>query len=192
MNYFTYNDYIDYSCNEKLIEALKVEEKNIKYEVIEENNHKEKVIKKLRNKKQLCKLLNYFFNFNTKIKEDSIEEIKNIKLNTSNDSILIKIKDKGIYIFIEHLIKIDYNMAYKCLNYSIEIIKQWKVLNENPKNKRYPIVIPIIIYTGDKKWNAKKDFKDLRLTYSSFENSRINLAYNIIDLKGYIEILSKN
>lgn len=192
MNYFTYNDYIDYSCNEKLIEALKVEEKNIKYEVIEENNHKEKVINNLRNKKQLCKLLNYFLNFNTKIKEDSIEEIKNIRLNTSNDSILIKIKDKGIYIFIEHLIKIDYNMAYKCLNYSIEIIKQWKVLNENLKNKRYPIVIPIIIYTGDKKWNAKKDFKDLRLTYSSFKNSRINLAYNIIDLKGYIEILSKN
>ena len=54
------------------------------------------------------------------------------------------------------------------------------------------LVIPIIIYTGDKKWNAKKDFKDLRLTYSSFKNSRINLAYNIIDLKGYIEILSKN
>lgn len=193
MNYFTYNDYIDYSNNEQLIRAIKVEEKKVKYEVINQKNiNSDNIIKELKKREKLCRFLNYFFNFHSKIKEEDIEEIKDINLKLEkHNNMLLKLKNKGIYIFIEHLEKIDYNMAYKCLNYSIEIIKQWKQKNDNIKEQKYPIVIPIVIYTGEKKWDAKKDFKDLKLSYTSFEKFRINLSYNIIDLNNYKQILLK-
>lgn len=193
MKYFSYNDYIDYVYNQELMEAMKLEERNVKYNITSENISKskqDKIIKKLNNKKNVCKLLNHFLNFRENVKIDEIQKSKEIKIeNIQGNYILYELKNRGIYVYFEHLDHIDYNMAYKCLSYSIEIIRNWKEINSNIKNLKYPIVIPIVIYTGHKKWDAKESFKDLKLSYTKFEDSRINLAYNIINVKDFEKVI---
>lgn len=52
-------------------------------------------------------------------------------------------------------------MPYRILEYEVAIIES--AINMNKiKNKEYkiPLVIPIVLYTGNKKWNAKKYLKE--------------------------------
>lgn len=57
-------------------------------------------------------------------------------------------------------------MSYRILNYSLEIIRNFirseKIQN---KNYEYPQIIPIVIYTGNNKWNAKRKFSQMQAKY---------------------------
>ncbi len=48
-------------------------------------------------------------------------------------------------------------MPYRILNYCIDIIQEWKKSNKINQNTRYPIIVPIIIYTGNEKWKIPKN-----------------------------------
>ena len=59
----------------------------------------------------------------------------------------------------------------------MNFIEKWK--KENKRYIKTPIIIPIVIYTGKEKWNINTKNK---IRYTSFEENRTNLAYNIIDI----------
>ena len=77
-------------------------------------------------------------------------------------------------------------MPYRILEYEVAIIES--AINMNKiKNKKYkiPLVIPIVLYTGNKKWNAKKYLKECQ---EEFERIKIPLGnYNLVDINDFTE-----
>ena len=65
--------------------------------------------------------------------------------------------------------------------HSINIIKRW-IKEEKAEQKRYPIVIPIVIYTGSEKWKYIKSINHNKINYITYENNKINFSYNMIDI----------
>lgn len=184
MIYFSYNDYIDYVEKEKIDKIIKVEEKISKYEVKDKTESpKNKIIDILKEKKELKKFLKDFFNLNEIINLENINQynsIKTISDKETKNNIIFKIKEKEIFIFIKVIENIDNNIAYKMFEHSLNIIKKWNV-DEKCKNKRYPIVIPIVIYIGEKLWKSNnKVYKNVN--YITFKDNEINFSYNLLNI----------
>ena len=187
MRYFSYNDYMDCTENGEINEIIKVEENIAKYELKNgaktAYNTKNKIIKILKNKICLKQFMEEFFNLS------EIGDIKNIVYcndvktitDKQNNNIICKIENKEIFILIKVIDNIDLNITYKMFENSINIIKKWNE-EEKIKNKRYPIVIPIVIYIGKEKCNL--DYCDIynKIHYMQCEKNRINFSYNIIDI----------
>lgn len=187
MRYFSYNDYMDYTENGEINEIIKVEEKIAKYELKNGEktayNTKNKIIKILKNKICLKQFMEEFFNLSEIGEIENIVYCNDIKTITDkqNNNIICKIENKEIFILIKVIDNIDTNITYKMFENSINIIKRWNE-EEKMENKRYPIVIPIVIYIGKQKW--KHDCCDIysRVNYTQCERNRINFSYNIIDV----------
>ena len=66
-------------------------------------------------------------------------------------------KNKDVYFLIEHQSTIDYSMPFRIAEYCILIMKS-AIDEKHIKNKNYkfPLVYPIVLYTGKEKWNHKK------------------------------------
>lgn len=186
MKYFSYNDYMDCTQNGEIDKIINVEEKIEKYELKNADeityNTKNNLIEILKNKFDLKKFLKEFFNFSEIGDIDNLINYGDILNMESNpkDNIVYKIKDKEIFIFIKVIEKIDVNISYKMLETSLNIINKWN-RDEKMENKRYPIVIPIVIYVGKEKWkhNANEYGK---INYIKCEGNRIKFSYNMINV----------
>ena len=132
------------------------------------NQPHDKIIKTiLDNKKEVMLLINKVL----KLKEhDIILEEKDIEkynrkfitttFENSEADIVYKIKNKNIFFLIEHQSKIDYAMSYRIMKYSFEIMESAIDKEKlHTINYKYPKVYPIVIYTGDKKWNVSNSFE---------------------------------
>ena len=187
MIYFSYNDFIDCMENGEINQIRKVEEKIAKYEVKNGEktvyNTKNKIIKLLKNKNYLKKFMEEFFNLSEigNIKDvvyyDELENITDKK----NNNIVCKIENKEIFILIKVINNIDTNITYKMFENSINIIKRWDK-EEKKINKRYPIVIPIVIYTGKQKWNTNYYKINSKVNYIKCSKNSINFSYNTISV----------
>ena len=164
----------------------KVEEEQAKYYV---NNENDKIFRTiLDNKEEAVNFINDTLKI--KISKDEIEKynssfINNIFQNREAD-VVYKIKDKNVLFLIEHQTKIDYLMPYRILEYQLAIMKS--VLNDNGKNKqndKFPLVIPIVLYTHNKKWDADTYFEKLQETYNDFNIKLSN--YYLVDINNYTE-----
>ena len=204
MRIFTYYDYIKsiHSVRRKYINGLA--EESEKYNLIatnegkKENKPHDKLIKEiLKDKKELVNLINKFLKPNEEIFEDNIEKYTNSyitkKYKSKEADIVYKMKDKDMYFLIEHQSTVDYNMPFRLLNYCIDIVNEWKKEEKNKKSK-YPLIVPIVIYTGQARWNIPRNFKDQQIKITTFEEYRINLEYNLIDVNTYQtkELIEKN
>ena len=89
--------------------------------------------------------------------------------------------------YIEHQTKVDYTMALRILKYEIDIVKS-VMTNNNivKKNDKLPTVIPIVLYTGKGKWNAKVYYKEMQETLQGYEMQEIG-KYNLVDVNDYTE-----
>lgn len=182
MLYFSYNDFADCTENGKIDKVRKLEENIVKYEIrnktkIEKSNNK--IADILREKVQLKLFLNEFFNLYEIENISYCNNIKSILDQEIQNNIICKVKDKEIFIFIKIIENIDYNISYKMFEHSLNIIKKWNT-EEKEKNKRYPIVIPIVIYTGKKEWNNNQVNNNLK--YIIIKNNEINFSYNILNI----------
>ena len=187
MIYFSYNDFIDYMENGEINQIRKVEEKIAKYEVKNGEktvyNTKNKIIKLLKNKNYLKKFMEEFFNLSEigNIKDvvyyDELENITDKK----NNNIVCKIENKEIFILIKVINNIDTNITYKMFENSINIIKRWDK-EEKEINKRYPIVIQIVIYTGKQEWNTNYYKINSKVNYIKCSKNSINFSYNTISV----------
>ncbi|MBQ2937463.1 MAG: Rpn family recombination-promoting nuclease/putative transposase [Clostridia bacterium] len=184
MIYFSYNDFMDCTENGEANKIAKVEEKIAKYEISNIKKVQKKqnqIIRILSEKTQLKKFLKEFFNL---LEIEDINYCNNIKCISDkeiNNNIICKVKDKEMFIFIKVIENIDNNISYKMFEHSLNIIKKWNV-EEKFKNKRYPIVIPIVIYIGKEMWQKNNIRKYNKINYITYENNKINFSYNMINI----------
>ena len=187
MKYYSYNDYMDYTWGTNNKKQKIVEEDGENYRHKKYTNIKDKetdeIIKLLKNKHNLNQFLQDFFNFT------NLEKMKNIKIcnnniDDENNSLIYKFENNSMYIFIKTINKIDANITYKMFEDSLKIIEKW---NEclNKENKKYPIVIPIVIYTGDEEWKSSYNKRAQKINYIEYEKNRINFSYNLIDVNSF-------
>jgi len=183
MLYFSYNDFIDCTENGKVDEITKVAENISKYEqkngLYDVQENQKQVIEILKDKTELKKFLKEFFN---------LEEIENINYYNRNKKkkeeniIISKIKEKEIYILIKVIENIDNNISYKMFEESLDIIKRCNI-EEKAESKRYPIVIPIVIYVGKERWKKDNNKSYNKINYTTYEDNKINFSYNIIKIQ---------
>lgn len=197
---FTYNDYLDCIANHKIQKAMHIESKKI----LIENTTKEKQKRKqttniqdekideiienlIQQKEEIVDFINDFFKIQKwEVTKKNLEHYKNLH---TIESKIYKSKEKEKYFFIKLQKEPNYHMPYIILTECMNFIQNWK--QENQNSKQPPIIIPIVIYIGKQNWNFKTNSSSIR--YTSFEENRINLGYNLIDLNKYkpIELIKK-
>ena len=120
------------------------------------NKKHDKLFKEiLSDKREAIKFMNYYLNLS--LVEDEIEkyekEFRTGKFNNIEADIVYKIKDKNVFILIEHQSSVDLKMAYRIKCYKNAIVEEAinkKKLKE--KNYKIPKVIAIVLYTGRREW----------------------------------------
>ena len=180
-------------CLYDLYELIEPEEKQhiLKEESVEytydKNNEHDKVIREiLMKKEEALSLINKALKPKQKIKEE-IELYSNrfitSKYQDRESDIIYKIKDKNIFFLIEHQSTIDYSIAYRMMEYSIEIMR---VIIDKKESKRksykYPLIIPIIIYTGEEKWDAKLSMQEIKEEAKWYEEKE---EISLVDVNKY-------
>lgn len=181
---------------ENIKEDLKGNIKKGTKEKIEDKIHDKLIKEILKEKKEVVDLINKFLKPKEYILEENIEKYTNSyitkKYKSKEADIVYKLNDKDIFFLVEHQSTIDSNMPYRILNYCIEIVQEWKKEQKN-KVSKYPVVVPTVIYTGQKKWNVPKNYKEQQIKVTTFEEYRIDLQYNLIDVNSYSikELLEK-
>ena len=133
----------------------------------------------LGDKKEVSHMINKYAKLHEKIIAQNIEKYNTRFITETYEDreadIIYKIIDKKKYILIEHQSSIDYSMIYRIWQYITEIVKE-VISNENIKVKSYipPIVVPIVLYTGKRKWDANTEYEG--------EEKGINCKYYLIDV----------
>lgn len=73
-------------------------------------------------------------------------------------------------------------MSYRMLKYQLNIIDSVKADKKYiNKEYEYSLIIPIVLYTGSQKWNAKLDLKSAQYKWKKYESQEIS-RYNILDV----------
>ena len=147
------------------------------------NNEHDKIFRTVLDKKtDVSKFLNKFLGLN--IKTEELEKYNSSyidpKFKNKEADIVYRIKDKNIFLLIEHQTKIDKKMPIRLLEYSAAIIES---AIEDTKYKPKPSVIPIVLYTGKTKWKIENEtiekqqfFKEVKL---------IDGEFNLIDINDF-------
>lgn len=200
MKIFTYKDYITSIHNYRIERRRQgVAEDNEIYQTGEINKKHDKLLKKiLTDKKEMALFINQFLLPKKKIEETDLTNCKNSYINPKYQNkeadLVYHNKDKTIYFLVEHQSTVDTNMPYRILNYCIDIIQDW-VREKRLKNiTTYPIVVPVVIYTGERRWTVSTNFADKQVKETTYGNNHISLAYNVIDINRYSKssFLEKN
>lgn len=98
---------------------------------------------------------------------------------------MYKKKDQKIFFLIEHQTSIDYSMPKRILEYEIEIIdSNIDHKKKMKKGEKLPTIIPIVIYTGKKKWDVAGYIEECQ---EKLEGTKIPGlgSYYIIDINEY-------
>ena len=151
----------------------------------------------LDDKIEVVKFIEYFINSKSTLKAAEIEKYnrnfitKDYKERQSD--IVYKIKDKNVFLIIEHQSKVDYSMPFRFEEYGFETMKS-AIDRSKLKNKNYnlPRIIPILIYTGENGWKVSNRMQEEQ--YEEIEEGGLQLEYNIIDINDYTkeELLEKD
>ena len=176
---FTYGDYLTL--------------KQGSYFGIQENKSKDKVFQKydksfkqaLSEPKEMSNFLKEFINL--EIDENQIEKYKteyitkNYKIKESD--MIYKNKKEEIYYIVEQQTRVDKNMIYRMLNYCMELMRD-RV--ENSKVEIYPTIVPIVLYTGRRKWTAEKEFRNKQIySKGKYQEYKIDFKYKLVDINKY-------
>ena len=195
---FSKEDFLMYKKYfEKELEKLEIEPSIVKKQKIKPRVHQkhDKTFKEiLSNKNEMAQFLKQFIG--EEVEKENIEECKNTFI-TSNferreSDIIYKRKDKNIYYLIEHQSKVDKEMPVRILRYCVELMG--KIENNTEDVKVYPIIIPIVIYTGQSKWNVPTNFSDIQKVEEKYKKYAIDLRYEMIDINKYTkeELIKKD
>ena len=146
--------------------------------------------KALEDKKEVAWIINKIVKLKRKVKEEELEKYKTKyvtpKLKNREADIVYKVKGKDIYFLIEHQTKVDYEMTERIAEYQKEIIESG-IDEKRRKRKEYrqPVVIPIVMYTGRKKWDAKTRIEERQVEVKGYD--KVRGEYYIIDINNYEE-----
>ena len=140
----------------------------------------------LDDKKEIANLINKRLNLKYKIKEEELEKYNSSfvtkTLKNKEIDLIYKLKNKKIFFMIEHQTKIDYAMPLRILEYENEIMRsaiEYEKMNR--KNYKLPLIIPIVLYAGRKKWDAKTYIGEVQEQLEGYKEIEF-ARYNIIDI----------
>lgn len=68
-------------------------------------------------------------------------------------------EDAFVYVLMEHQSSKDNLMAFRMLRYVMRIWDRY--LQDNPRARRLPTVVPLVIYNGKGRWSAPRRLQDL-------------------------------
>lgn len=180
-------NYNDSSCLIKEEERYITEEENIQHS-------NDKIMRSiLKHKAQVAVCLNKWLNIEDeyKIQEDDLEEVTESYITTTWDDRITDIvyKDKnydGVFYLIEHQTEINYRMAQRIAEYKNEIRRNYQKNTKFKTEKEYRAakVIAIVLYTGDKKWDAPRTIKELEVNCPRFQTIEPN-DYKLIISKEF-------
>lgn len=189
MKEFNYQDYLTYqklkAKERKNLHQLQEPEE--KYHVHQPHDKMFKTV--LSEKYQVVSLLNRILKLEEELKEDDIERYNSEHINymfqSSASDIVYKMKKREIFFLMEHQYKIDYNMPKRILEYEVEIIKEAvKGKKMTQKEHKLPTVIPIVIYTGTRKWNVERYIKECQETLEGADSIKLG-EYYVLDINDY-------
>ena len=108
--------------------------------------------------------------------------------------VIYKRTDMEVYFLIEHQSTVDKNMSVRILEYEVEIlrdiIKNKEKNKSNKKNKtepkENPTIIPIVLYTGEEKWNEKTYITETQIQMPGYRNKEFG-RYILVDANKYQE-----
>ena len=162
------------------------------------------------NKEEMAEFLSQFLGVRLKNKELEVQKTEFINENFEKieSDIIYKIKDTEIYFLIEHQSSIDRNMPERIIKYSLALRDEMN-RNVNSRNQKYKvrvIVVPIVVYTGSKKWNVGINFSNMQISkeeyqkykldqkYEFYKEFLIKQKYKLIDINKYTkqELINKN
>lgn len=152
--------------------------------------------KKLFSSKQIIsEFLKYFTipdeEFINQIDIDSLEMV-NTKYKNRHSDLVWKAKLKNtqqniFLLLVEFQSKIDFLMPIRIANYTSELILNLHENKElNLKQESMPIVLPIVIYNGNRQWNAKTEILSMyKALPKNLIKYQLNQSYILIDLSCY-------
>ena len=109
----------------------------------------------------MAQFINGFLEPNEKIESKNLVKYTNSYINkkfkVKEADLVYKLKNKEIFFLVEHQSSIDNSMPYRILNYCIDIMQEWSRTRKIKRETKYPIIVPIIIYTGNEKWKIPKN-----------------------------------
>jgi predicted transposase/invertase (TIGR01784 family) len=106
------------------------------------------------------------------------------KLSEFLSDLLYKVNIKKsasfIYVLIEHKSDQKIVTGFQLLQYMVHI---WELfLKQNRKSKKLPVIIPLVIYHGTRKWKFNTDFISLFDVPENMEEYVPNFKYNLCDI----------
>ena len=189
MKAFTYYDYIKSIHTLRLNAVLQLAEGSAEYKIEQKKNkdRHDKLAKSiLKDEKEMAKFINEFLEPNEKVDSKDLIKYTNSyitkRYNKKEADLVYKLKNEEVFFLVEHQSSIDNNMPYRMLNYCIDIIQEWSRTQKIKRETQYPIVVPIIIYTGSEKWKIPKNFKEKQIGDYIYENYKISLEYNLVEI----------
>ncbi len=108
--------------------------------------------------------------------------------------VVYKVKNEPIYIFLEHQSSIDYSISYRIWEYYNLLLKSAvDVRKIKEKNYKLPVIIPILLYTGNKKWNLKPNLQSKQYD-NPYRKDILDFKYDYINIFDYstTELLNMN
>ena len=193
MKIFTYKNYIECIHKLRLNAVLRVAEEgetyNLEVKTQEKNKYKkhDKLVKTILKKpEEMAKIINEFLEPSVEVKSENLVKYTNSyitqKYKSKEADIVYKLKNEEVFFLVEHQSTIDKKMPYRILNYCVDIMQEWVKNKKLKRQTKYPIVVPIIIYTGIEKWKIPKNFKDVQISNQIFGDFKIDLYYNLIEI----------
>lgn len=189
MKVFTYSQYIKCIHTLRLNAVLQLAEESAEYHLnnAEKTYSHDKLLKNiLQDKKEAEEFINQFIEPREEVKAENLIRYTNSyitkKYKSKEADLVYKLKNQEVFFLIEHQSTIDNSMPYRMLNYCLDIMREWSRNRKIKRNTRYPIIVPIVIYTGNQKWKFSKNFKEKQIGNYVFERYKIDLEYNFVDI----------
>lgn len=183
MIHFTIVDYWRYQAifsNKQTISDRQEE-----YKIKKVHQYHDKIFKEiLDDKKEFINFMKKYTPYS--LKENEVEKY-NRKFVTSHFTtkeadIIYKIKKRNVFVILEHQSKIDFTMPERILEYCVELMRS--AIKNRKEDESYPLICPIVLYTGKKKWTVPRTITGLQEKYYNFEPLDYP-KYNLIDVNDY-------
>jgi len=171
-----------------------------------DNPHDKRHKELLSNKKSFLSLLRDC------VKEPWVDELDEDSITKTNNSFILqdfsekeadivyeaKLNGRTVifYILLELQSKVDYRMPYRLLLYIVEILRYYynhaDVNERDNKDFKFPVVFPIIFYSGKDTWTVPFNLKEMFSDYETFGDYVLNFKYMLVNAKGYDNTTLKN
>ena len=93
------------------------------------------------------------------------------------------------YLLLELQSKVDYRMPYRLLLYITEVLRHHynnsDVKMRDRKNFKFPAVVPIVFFSGSRKWTVPTNLREMFGGHKRFGGSLLDFSYALVDVKGF-------